>query len=199
MLVLITNRKSCGDGQFVKTIKEAADGGVDLVILREKDLNHEERLELTMALKGVLKDGQTKLVVHSDVVAAKKVKVDGIHMTFNDFMTWNDSYDGLIGVSVHSVYEALQVSKKGADYVLASHIFPTACKQGLKPKGLQIIKEIRELSAIKVFGLGGIDEENIDSVMESGASGAAVMSLLMGNYHPKETALKLKKKICKYC
>ena len=80
----------------------------------------------------------------------------------------------LVGVSTHSLEEALYAQEQGADYITASHIFVTDCKKGLEPKGLNFLKNICENVRIPVYALGGINGQN--DVIRAGASGACRMS-----------------------
>ena len=67
----------------------------------------------------------------------------------------------------------------GASYITASHIFATACKAGLEPKGLEFLKEITRAMKIDVYALGGIHPDNMESCIEAGADGVCMMSEYM--------------------
>ena len=67
----------------------------------------------------------------------------------------------------------------GATYVVAGHIFETDCKKGLEPRGLNFIKELSSILTIPIFAIGGINEENSNLVLNSGAYGVCMMSSLM--------------------
>ena len=67
----------------------------------------------------------------------------------------------------------------GATYVVAGHIFKTDCKKGLEPRGLNFIKELSSILTIPIFAIGGINKENSNLVLNSGAFGVCMMSSLM--------------------
>ena len=67
----------------------------------------------------------------------------------------------------------------GASYVVAGHIFETDCKKGLEPRGLNFIKDISSTLTIPIFAIGGIDEKNSQSVIDSGAFSVCMMSSMM--------------------
>ena len=94
-----------------------------------------------------------------------------------------EEFDYNVGVSVHTVEEGILAYRKGAKYLLASHIFETKCKVGLEPKGVEFISEIRKCVKCDIIALGGINLENYIKVIESGANGIAVMSLFYNDYN----------------
>ncbi|MBM7615876.1 thiamine phosphate synthase [Alkaliphilus hydrothermalis] len=181
MLTLITNRKIVKEGNYFSTIKKAIEGGVDAIILREKDIPKEELQSIAEGVKEIIGERKVLLIINSNIEIAKAVEADGIQLSFDTFINekLHVGFEGLVGVSVHSLQEALGAEMRGASYVLASHVFETACKAGLEPKGLRLIKEIKEKVSIPVIALGGITPENVKDVMDLGVEGVAVMSGIM--------------------
>lgn len=194
MLYLITNRK-IKRGSFQEIIEDSIRGGVDRVILREKDLDHDELLKLSLRIKEIVKKFNKELIINGNIEVAKEINADGIHCSFNYFMENQFDFNGLIGVSVHSIDEATKVSEKGADYILVSHIYPTDCKKDLKAKGIGFLKEIKEKTEIDIVALGGINDQNIGHIRKVGINNAAVMSYIMSSTSPYVSARKLKDKL----
>lgn len=85
----------------------------------------------------------------------------------------------IVGVSTHTVQEALEAGKSGATYITASHIYETECKMGLKPKGIRYLKDVCAVAEIPVYALGGIKFSNMNEVLNAGADKACMMSELM--------------------
>lgn len=112
---------------------------------------------------------------------ARRVKAYGLHLSFNDFLKYKTKFEWffVLGVSVHSLDESILVEKLGADYILASNIYETKCKEGLKGKGVVFLREIKEKTSIKVIALGGITSKNINEVLEEKVDGVAIMSTFM--------------------
>lgn len=177
MIYFITNRKLVEPKKFLPIIEEAASAGVQAIILREKDLNYTELLDLALKVKAIT--SQVPLIINGNIQIAREIKADGVQMGFKDFMEKKVDFPGLVGVSVHDLEEAQLAEQKGADYLLASHIFPTDCKKGLAPRGISWLKEVTSRIKVPVVALGGIKLENIKSVFEAQASGAALMSEIM--------------------
>ena len=110
----------------------------------------------------------------------------GISKSWNEgkveaFNTWKQ-----IGVSVHSREEAVYAERRGADYLIAGHIFLTDCKKGVPARGLDFLKEICASVEIPVFAIGGMNLEHGRMAMEAGASGVCMMSELMESDEPGE-------------
>ena len=100
----------------------------------------------------------------------------------HDFLNLSDTdrnFFEKIGVSIHSVQEALAAMRLGASYVTASHIYQTDCKKNLVPKGIDFLKEVVKNVDIDVYALGGINSYNIDECINAGASGICMMSQYM--------------------
>ncbi|MEG2936660.1 MAG: thiamine phosphate synthase [Clostridium sp.] len=175
MIYLITNRYLATEEKYLRTLREASLAGVQRIILREKDLSNEELEELYYKIKKVI-NPDTKVIINSNIEVLKKVGEKILQLSFRTFMEFENKENLEIGVSVHSIEEGIAACGKGCSYILASHIFPTKCKEGLEPKGLEFIKKLREKVSCPIIALGGISTKNAQSVIESGADGVAVMS-----------------------
>lgn len=179
-IIGVTNRKLCND--FYKRIKEISKSNLKYLILREKDLEYKELLIMAKNVQSILKDSNIKLIINSNVEVAEEVNAYGIQLSFKDFCeNKGKNFNGIKGVSVHSLSEAIEAEKRGANYIIYGHVFNTDCKKGLKPRGLIEFKEICNKVNIPVYAIGGINKENYKSVLEAGADGVAVMSSLMKN------------------
>jgi thiamine-phosphate diphosphorylase len=184
MLYLITNRKLVEEKNFYNIINEAIMGGITAIILREKDLSYEELLPIAVKIKEIIGKSGVKLIINNNLEVATGIKADGFHTSFQSFIQAKPIFNGALGVSVHSLEEAVAAEKHGADYLLLGHIFETNCKKGLPPKGIELIKSIKLQVNIPVIALGGINPNNIGKVMEAGSHGAAIMSSIMQAENP---------------
>ena len=198
MLYLITNRKLATGKDFYKVIDEAIQGGISTIILREKDLSYEELLTMAKKVVEVIGSRNVKLIVNSNLQVAKDVEAYGFHLSFEKFIETKLSFNGIIGVSVHSLKEAVDAEKQGADYLLLGHIFETYCKKNLPPIGIELIKTVKKNVTIPVIALGGIKPENIHEIMDAGADGAAVMSTIIQAEDPCNITNRYIDEIMKY-
>ncbi|WP_415331082.1 thiamine phosphate synthase [Clostridium perfringens] len=177
-MFLITNRKLVNREKYFNTIEEAGKYGVKNIILREKDLNTEELIEVYIKIRELVPE-ETNIIINSNIEAARILKEKFIHLSFKDFKRNLEEVKSLqVGVSVHSILEALEADRLGASYILVSPIFETQCKKDVTPKGINFIKEIKEKVNCKVIALGGINEHNFKEVLGAGAGDFACMSLL---------------------
>lgn len=194
-LYLISNRKLVKRDTFYDVIQGAVEGGIDAIILREKDLPYKSLMPMALKIREIVKDRNISLIVHSNWQAAADSGADGLHLGFSDFMKKQHAFKGEIGVSIHGVEEAVLAQENGASYLLAGHIFKTDCKKGLEPRGPGLLRRIRPLVIIPLIALGGICPLNAREALDAGAHGVAVMSYIMASGNPYKAALDLKNAI----
>ena len=194
----ITNRKLCENENLEKQIEKIfsaykrkiilEDFEIVALTLREKDLDKNEYLNLVKKIYPICEKYRIDLILHQnyDLNLDEKYKIEGIHLSYDNFKSLNKNIrEGLIkkykriGISIHSIDEAKEVENLGATYVVAGHIFETDCKKGLEPRGLNFIKELSSILTIPIFAIGGINKENSNLVLNSGAFGVCMMSSLM--------------------
>ncbi len=159
---------------------------VDYIHLREKSWSAQELASAVMELcqLGV---PLTKIVVNDRVDVAMVTGAAGVQLAWHSLpvKSVKQAFPTLrVGRSVHSVDEAVQASHEGADYVLYGHVFATASKPGLEPRGLEALESVVRSVSIPVIALGGITPGGIASIADTGAAGYAVMSAIMGVEDP---------------
>lgn len=186
-IYLITNRHLVSSEKYFNTLMEAGKYKDIKIILREKDLNDKEYKKLYYKVKEIAPS--TEIIINSKIDVFREVKEKTIQLSFDDFKKSKDVI-GKLGVSVHSLEEAIYADENGAEFILVSHIFTTKCKEGLKPKGIEFIKAVKEKVNCKVIALGGINTENYHEVMEAGVHGIAIMSLLFESENIHQTIEK---------
>lgn len=195
MLYLVTNRKiKIKSKNYIDIIEDSIKGGVDKVILREKDLRHKELLELANRVKKVTDKYNTHLIINGNIDVAKKIDAYGYHCGFYDYIKSPNRYK-IEGVSIHSVDEAIEAEKLGADYILAGHIFKTDCKKGLEARGISFLRKLKSNVDIPIIAIGGICPANIQSIKEVGVKNIAVMSYIMTSNDSYCLAKRLKEKL----
>jgi len=185
MIVCITNRILCEE-DFLTRIKEIVKAKPDRIILREKDLSVGEYEKLARNVVLICKKYQVKCMLHTHIELAEKLKYENIHLSFKNFVeaaTRVSSFQS-VGVSVHSVEEAVMAEKLGASYILAGHIFITDCKKNVPPRGLKYLQDICKQVSIPVIALGGITIDNIEQIKRTNAKGVALMSGFMQTTNP---------------
>jgi thiamine-phosphate pyrophosphorylase len=84
-----------------------------------------------------------------------------------------------LGVSVHSISEALEAELLGATYLIAGNIYETDCKKGLPGKGLEYLRDVCAAVSIPVYAIGGITKDRLSEIKQAGAAGGCMMSGMM--------------------
>ena len=153
-----------------------------MIILREHELTDEEYSTVYNRAAEICEGAGVPLAPHSRLF----IKSDRIHVKMGTLRNEQEKLKKyrFIGTSVHSPEEAAEAQALGASYIIAGHIFPTDCKKGLPPRGIDYLKAVCDAVHIPVFGIGGIAPENYPEVRRAGAAGACVMSGLMAHDDP---------------
>ena len=197
-LNIISNRKLCENENLEKQIQKVFSAyekkiflenfEIVALTLREKDLDKNEYLNLVEKIYPICKRYGIDLILHQnyDLNLDKKYKIGGFHLSYDSFKSLNKNIREelikkykKIGVSIHSLEEAKEVESLGATYVVAGHIFETDCKKDLKPRGIIFIKQLSSTLIIPIFAIGGINQENSNLVIDSGAFSVCMMSSMM--------------------
>ncbi|WP_285766352.1 thiamine phosphate synthase [Peribacillus sp. SI8-4] len=193
-LYLVTE-ESIGIENLTKIIAESISGGVSAVQLREKNNSSLSFYKKAAALKQVLNELSTPLIINDRVDIALAVGADGIHIGQDDLplsvIKQMVPEEMIIGVSVSNLGEALQAEQDGADYIGVGSIFPTKTKQDATPMAIRDLEEICRSVSIPAVAIGGINADNISSLSDKGLSGAAVVSAIMNAKNPKLAAASL--------
>ncbi|MEK6656934.1 MAG: thiamine phosphate synthase, partial [Nitrospirota bacterium] len=182
-LYLITDQYIVKGLSHIQIAEKALLGGVKFIQYREKQLSKRESYKIALQLKEITKKFDATLIINDDIDIAMAVDADGVHLGQEDFpvqiarkILGNDK---IIGLSTHSFKDAEEAQGSGADYIAIGPIFRSTTKDVREPLGADIIKEIRKISRLPVIAIGGINENNIEDIMKTGADGTAVISAII--------------------
>ncbi len=153
------------------------------IILREKDLSDTDYTQLAASVAALCTEEEIHFMWQSHVSAARS-EVAHIQMGMGDFcqLTQGGGQPPFEScwVSVHSPAEAHLAEQRGASALIYGHVYETACKSGLPPRGLNALREIIELSSLPVYAIGGIASmSQIAELEKLGCAGACIMSSYM--------------------
>jgi thiamine-phosphate pyrophosphorylase len=196
---LVTDRSQTLGRDMLWVLEQALDGGVKAIQLREKDLDGKQLFLLAEKVRALCARYQAALFVNDRIDVARAVGADGVQLgtmslpieTARELL----GADRMIGASTHSVEEAREAERRGADFVLFGPVYftPTKAAYGA-PQGLAALKNIVENVALPVYAIGGIKPDNVGAVVVAGVRGVALISAVMAAIDPKlaaETILKL--------
>ena len=180
-ILCVTNRKLCRE-DFLARIERIAACHPAGIILREKDMSPEEYKTLAASVMEICGRYDVKCILHSFSAAAVSLRADAIHLPLHLLRELSQEQKAqfrVLGASCHSVEDAVEAQASGCTYITAGHVFETDCKKGLPGRGLEFLRNVCAAVDIPVYGIGGIDSDNIALVRNAGAGGACLMSSLM--------------------
>jgi len=166
-----------------RVTKSMIDGDVDLIQLRAKEHSVEEIVDLAGKLHEVTSAAGVPLIVNDHAEIAAKVPVEGVHLGQDDDSLAHARKKAgrhvLVGKSTHSLEQAVEAEREGADYVGFGPIFATPTKPDYQPIGLTGIKRVHNEITVPTFCIGGIKIDNLGQVIAAGARRVAIVSGLL--------------------
>lgn len=181
-LYLITDRQASGRRSIPDLVKAAMEGGLKLLQYREKELPKRETFHVAQVLRELTQSAGATLIINDDLDLAMAVEADGVHLGQEDLplpVARKILGPGkILGISVRDVTAAQRAVQEGADYIAVGPIFRSSTKQVRSPMGCGIVREIRNIVRLPLFGIGGIDPSNACEVIQAGADGVAVIASL---------------------
>ena len=182
LLYAVTDRAWIGKQNLYEQVESALKGGVTCVQLREKELDEEEFLKEAMELSALCRKYGVPLFINDNVEIAIKCHADGIHVGQEDMeaakVRQRVGDDMMIGVSVHSVEEALEAVRNGADYLGVGAMFSTSTKTDVDVLPKETLSNICAAVDIPVVAIGGINKSNISQLSGTGVDGVALVSAI---------------------
>ena len=167
---------------LVASVGAAARAGIDLVQVRERDLEGGALVRLVARCIDALKHTHTRVLVNDRLDVAMAAGAHGVHLR-------GDSVPAprvralvrpgfLIGRSIHSKEEAARVcAEGGVDYLLFGTVFSTASKPGVDAAGVDALADVVSTVPLPVLAVGGITVGTIHGLGRTGAAGIAAIGL----------------------
>jgi thiamine-phosphate pyrophosphorylase len=174
-------------------------GGVDAIQMRSRSLTDRALVEFGKAIKRKCEEFGALFIVDNRTDIALACDADGIHIGHEDlpisFVRGLMGHRKIVGVSTHSLPEALEAQKAGADYVSCGPLWSTPTKPEYKAVGQNLVGLYNAALRIPFVAIGGIDLTNIDQVVSSGAKTVAVVRALFDSENPASAAKQFKSKV----
>ncbi|HJB32738.1 MAG TPA: thiamine phosphate synthase [Candidatus Oscillibacter excrementavium] len=195
-LYAVTDRAWAHDTEgLLRQVAAAIDGGAGIVQLREKHLGQADFLAEAERFVALCREKGAVSIINDKVEIAAQVGADGVHVGQEDLEAGRARQllgpDKLIGVSAHSVAEALAAQAAGADYLGIGAAFATGTKADATPITRETIRAITAAADIPVVAIGGISRDNILELKDCGLDGVAVVSALFAQADVKGAAEEL--------
>jgi thiamine-phosphate diphosphorylase len=189
VLCLVTDRHRLAPGapfevarrRLVEQVQWAATSRIDLIQVRERDLEGGLVAALVSDLVRICAGSATRIVVNDRVDVALACGADGVHLR-------HDSVPAarvrtivppgfLIGRSVHGAVEAAEAGP--VDYLIAGTVYPTRSKPTSSTIGLRGLADIVRAATVPVLAIGGLGADGRQAVAATGAAGVAGIGLFV--------------------
>lgn len=197
LLYAVTDRAWVGKQSLYEQVEAALKGSATCVQLREKELDEEAFLKEAMEISALCRRYGVPFFINDNVEIAIACHADGIHVGQEDMeaaqVRQRVGEDMIIGVSVHSVEEALEAVKNGADCLGVGAMFSTSTKTDVDVLPKETLRDICAAVDIPVVAIGGIGKTNISKLAGTGVDGVALVSAIFAAKDIKSECRLLRK------
>lgn len=198
-LYLVTDSSICLKQDLLAATKEAIQNGVNIVQLREKNLNSLDFFRLAVKMRDLTCKYNVPLIINDRLDIALATEADGVHLGQTDlpakYVRKLTTPEFIIGVSAKTISQALEAQEAGANYLGVGAIFPTATKVITQNTPITTLNAIISKVEIPVIAIGGLNIGNIDALLNSKIAGIAVVSAILASNNIGATVQDLKTKI----
>ncbi len=201
-LYLVLSEVDCAHHPYLEVAKRAIRGGVDIIQLREKQLDPIRFLERALRLKEITERYSIPLIINDNLSVSKQVGAYGIHVGVSDVSpvkirkTWPECKS--IGYSLEDLAQLSFPEAKEADWFGVSPIYSTRTKTDTVTEwGMEGVARIRALTEKPLIAIGRINKSNAGEAIRSGADSVAVVSAICGAIDPDKAAYELKNELIK--
>ncbi|MGN6718894.1 MAG: thiamine phosphate synthase [Candidatus Binatia bacterium] len=193
---LVTDRLHTGGRDLLWVLEQALDGGVQAIQLREKDLSGKELFILAEKTRRLCQRYRAALLINDRLDVALAIDAAGVQLGKTSLplpdaraLLGNHRF---IGASVHSLEEAQNAQRGGADFIVFGPVYFTPSKAAYgAPQGIAALKKIVEIAQLPVYAIGGIKPGNITELRSASVQRVALISAIIEAPHPKEAAEKI--------
>ncbi|MGI8706678.1 MAG: thiamine phosphate synthase [Actinomycetota bacterium] len=181
---------------LIDLVDELVSAGVDLIQLREKEMEAGDLLRIGAPLQEACTAAGVPFIVNDRPDVAVTLGADGVHVGQNDLPV--DAVRrifpaGIVGLSTHAPSEVDgSLRADGLDYIAVGPVHETPTKPGRPAAGLDLVRYAARQVALPWFAIGGIERSNLETVMEAGARRVVVVRAITQAPDPVSAAARLK-------
>jgi len=190
-LCLVTDRTQTRGRELAAVVGDCLAAGLPAVQVREKDLGAADLAFVCRRLRALTLDHQALLIVNDRVDVALAVGADAVQRTstslrIEDIRAVADKRLR-IGVSVHSLEEAVEAELKAADWVVFGPVYDTPSKRAYgPPQGIARLERVAATLRLPVIAIGGITPDRVREVLGAGARGVAAIAAILAVDSPAD-------------
>jgi thiamine-phosphate pyrophosphorylase len=177
-----------------RVLAPALAGGVDIVQLRDKDLDDDALTAAAQALLPACRAAGALFIVNDRPAVAARAGADGVHVGQDDAPVAQArelvGAERLVGLSTHTPQ---QVDAAAAvDYIGVGPVHATPTKPGRPAVGLDLVHHAARHASVPFFAIGGIEPDNVEAVVRAGARRVAVVRAILRSTDPRAAAERLR-------
>lgn len=184
---------------FLDKVRGALAGGVDALQLRCKTLPDRDVVTLGREVKALCAESGALFLVDNRADIALTIGADGVHVGHEDLpvdaVRTLVGHRKIVGRSAHSLPEAIEAQRAGADYCSCGPVWATPTRPDYPAVGLNLVGLYKAALRIPFVVIGGVDRSNIDQVVDAGATCVAVVRAIFDEKDPAAAARFFKEKI----
>ena len=179
-IYLISDSKNLAIDDLLDKTEKILDVGISLFQFRDKNSKYEIKKSTALKLQTLCKKYNTLFIVNDDVVLAKEISADGVHLGGDDMdidMARKILGDKIIGVSCYNNLEdAITAEIMGADYIALGSFFNSPTKPEARKIAIDLLPIAKSKLNIPVVAIGGITPENGKQLVDNKADFLAIIS-----------------------
>lgn len=187
-LYAITAENNHPGKSVVDVMEQALIGGAQIIQLRNKTGTRDVVLEQARALRHLTRKYNVPFIINDYPDIVLETDADGVHLGQEDMPIAEARAllgpDRIIGISTHSLQQALTAERDGADYIGVGPVFPTDTKPGRAAVTTSYVTEAARHITIPFVAIGGITLGNVDTVLAAGAKRICAVSAIVGHADP---------------
>ena len=175
-LYAISNATELGTEVFLQRLQLALNKGLRLIQIREKGWAREDVRGLALRAIEMAHAAGARVLLNEDVALALEVGADGVQLTGAQLAACTVRPDiELCGASCHNMEELQRAAALELDFALLSPVLPTKSHPGAAHLGWEQFAKLAASSAIPVYALGGLQQEDMEQAWQHGAHGIALL------------------------
>jgi thiamine-phosphate pyrophosphorylase len=185
-----------GGSELAELVPELAAAGVDIIQLREKEMEAGDLLRVGARVAEACAQARVPFIVNDrpDVALALSA---GVHLGQNDLpvaVARRILGGSVVGVSTHAAAEIDTAvgSQEPIDYIAVGPVYETPTKPCRPAVGVKLVRYAATAITMPWFAIGGIDRSNVNAVMEAGAKRVVVVRAITEASDPVGAAHELK-------
>ena len=171
----ITTAETLGAEAMLGRLEQGLARGLRLVRIRDKTMVPADRAEFTRTAVLLAHRYGARALVNSDVVLARAVGADGVHVTARELMSLAERPPGLVAASCHDAGQLARAMRLELDFALVGPVKPTASHPAASPMGWSRFAELARGASVPVYAIGGMSAADLEDAWRAGARGVAMI------------------------